>query len=438
MRKVKSGCYNVLQLIFTIYLLLLYGVPEAQEIKPTFQIGERAAKATYPVSDLNFHSSNKAQFQRLKEAIGSKRVVLLGEQTHGDGTTFQAKALITRFLFEEMGFNVLAFESSFYEAFKANEELMQGRGYEEIIPKGIASRWSGVVQTQPLFSYIQKAMDSDIQLKVAGIDLLFNEAYSKESLLADFKSFLTASPQAKLDLPTVFLDEAERYISQADYFPSAQVREGFINNLEGIIQQLEKEKSTCEWNTPAFWGQVWRNFKVNLHNNWSRKDGTYSRHVFFSKRDSMMAENINWLLAGNDKIIIWSSVTHNMRDFDHNLLQQMNWSRETKFMGEYLEERIGEEEMFHLTFTGYEGAYADIYQNYQEVKFDRPSDESVEASLNRSGFPFCYFLLDSSWSNTYFKGSFIFNKEYQSNWSKSIDAIFFTKTMMPSAPIKIP
>ncbi len=41
-------------------------------------------------------------------------MVLLGEQHHGDGATFQAKTRLVKYLHEQKGFNVLVWESDVY------------------------------------------------------------------------------------------------------------------------------------------------------------------------------------------------------------------------------------------------------------------------------------------------------------------------------------
>ncbi|HET6263158.1 MAG TPA: erythromycin esterase family protein, partial [Chloroflexia bacterium] len=67
----------------------------------------------------------------LKELIGDARIVALGEATHGSREFFTMKHRILRFLVQEMGFTVLAFEDGWPEALSVDEYVLGGPGSPE-------------------------------------------------------------------------------------------------------------------------------------------------------------------------------------------------------------------------------------------------------------------------------------------------------------------
>lgn len=66
------------------------------------------------VSSIDPSDTDFSDLMPLAAAIGPARVVLLGEQTHGDGARFLAKTRLIRFLHEIMGFDVLAWKADMY------------------------------------------------------------------------------------------------------------------------------------------------------------------------------------------------------------------------------------------------------------------------------------------------------------------------------------
>ena len=66
-------------------------------------------------------------FAAIGNAIGEARIVLLGEQDHGDAAAFAMKTALVKYLHEQKGFNVLAFESDFFALNKGWEELPKTR-----------------------------------------------------------------------------------------------------------------------------------------------------------------------------------------------------------------------------------------------------------------------------------------------------------------------
>lgn len=400
-------------------------------------------RQVHKVDDLELNTEHSKQFDALKKLIGDKRIVLLGEQTHGDGTTFEAKSLLVKFLHEEMGFEILAFESGFYQSSKVWDALHQGAPYQQVVPLGIHSRWSEVEQMQPLFSYVQQHLNDDIPLTLAGMDIVFDGGYVKTSLMEDFTQFLRVNHRSELSHNhfSRLSDFVNTLNRSPDYQPSEREQIKIMAALNKYIFLLENAKdSSTDFNTTNFWAEVWVNFKNNLFNQWSRFGKSYSRGEYFSRRDNMMADNINWLARSGKKVIVWASVTHNMRSFDSRLLSQMGWSPEYNFMGEYLSKLTEPDQIFHLSFTGYEGSYADVNNRRSITQFPQPSSESLEFLLKQTGLKYGYFSLNSaqapSWLRGPFKASFIFNQEYSAKWSQSIDAVFFTHTMEPAKYIK--
>ena len=87
-----------------------------------------------PIRSIESQDEDYADLQPLKEKIGSARVIMLGEQEHGDGSTYAAKSRLAKFFHREMGFSVVAFESGFFGANKAWDDYEAGKiSYEEVL-----------------------------------------------------------------------------------------------------------------------------------------------------------------------------------------------------------------------------------------------------------------------------------------------------------------
>ncbi|HWB93096.1 MAG TPA: hypothetical protein VG605_14635, partial [Puia sp.] len=79
-----------------------------------------------PIRSIDANDTDFTDLAKLRSALGDARIVLLGEQTHGEGSTFQAKTRLIKFLHEKMGFDVLAFESGFYDCARIWENVEAG------------------------------------------------------------------------------------------------------------------------------------------------------------------------------------------------------------------------------------------------------------------------------------------------------------------------
>ena len=82
------------------------------------------------ITSINSINEDFKDLQFLKETLENNRIVLLGEQSHGEGATFEAKVRLIKFLHQELNYEIVSFESGLYDNYKAFEKI-KDTGYRE-------------------------------------------------------------------------------------------------------------------------------------------------------------------------------------------------------------------------------------------------------------------------------------------------------------------
>ena len=134
----------------------------------------------HPIRSIQTHMNDYADLAVIGKAIGDARIVMLGEQDHGDGATFQAKTRLIKYLHEKQGFNLLLFEGDFFalnhgwEVTPKEEHSMRAFLYANISPY-----WSRCKECEDLlYEYIPKTYHTKTPLHIGGID---NQLYASFS-----------------------------------------------------------------------------------------------------------------------------------------------------------------------------------------------------------------------------------------------------------------
>ncbi len=103
----------------------------------------------------------KADYAFLSSAIGSSRVVALGESIHMTREMPRVRLRIVRYLHEQMGYNVLAFEGSLLDAWTAAEHAYRGSGpVEERAAKMKREMLFGLWQTAPMQEVLEYVLST--------------------------------------------------------------------------------------------------------------------------------------------------------------------------------------------------------------------------------------------------------------------------------------
>ena len=198
--------------------------------------GHAVKVRTLDASDEDFKD-----LEPLGQAIRDARIVLLGEATHGDGSTFLAKGRLIKFLHQRKGFDVLVWESGFYECAKAGEALAAGAPWRDAFERALLTLWSKSEQCRPVMEYVHATQQSDRPITLAGMSWY---TYGDSALFDDVIAFFEAAEPA---LPTPDQREAlarlESFLADPSrhHRPKASVKPPELEHIEAMIDRLERD-----------------------------------------------------------------------------------------------------------------------------------------------------------------------------------------------------
>lgn len=120
----------------------------------------------HPVRSLG--ATDFADLRFLAPLLSGKRIVQLGESGHGVAEFDMAKVRLVKYLHEELGYDVMAFESSTYECERA-ERRVATLSAIDLMRSCIFGVWH-TSETLPLFEYIKQTQSTAHPLILAGFD----------------------------------------------------------------------------------------------------------------------------------------------------------------------------------------------------------------------------------------------------------------------------
>ncbi|WP_339848526.1 erythromycin esterase family protein [uncultured Dokdonia sp.] len=273
----------------------------------------------------------------LIEKIGNKKIVAIGESTHGTSEFYRIREIITKRLIKEKGFSVVVLENPYDDIEILNKDLDK-RPLDSLMRKHLFS----IYQTQEMKSFLQWYKDNKTQynIKFKGCDDSYWVFYD---LLKD-----NINPKNDKILNKL-LQELESNIAKSstdNLKKEYKINNSIYNNILEIENYLESTKKITKSIREILFNG--KNTYINYVNIKNQKP--------FQSRDEIMADRISFLAKNSDKkIIVWAHNAH--------ISNEIITDNEIGIMGRDLKKDFNQE-YYTIGLTTLKGNYS-----YMDEKF---------------------------------------------------------------------
>jgi len=417
------------QLIITLILFLNPGLSRiaGQDSGFDLKLLDQAAHRVMTVEDT---VAEFGDLGFLKQALAGADIVFLGEPSHGDGTTFEAKSRLVRFLHEEMDFDVLAFESSVTDCHLIWKEILQGADPLKVADKSVFRFWADSKYTTDLFTYIGERALTDDPLILTGMDMQLSDPFPPLERRKQIIDFLNKGPGpvriARVPAVDKLLEEPERYFRiKSQLFLDSLDRVALMEELHRVAIAWEK-KPWCPEDAHLY--RYFVNVPRWLYVLWNI-DIKKMDPALLNIRDEEMAKNLIWLkeqVYPDKKIIVWGANSH--FGFNRQLLQPLDYMIP---MGGYVKERYGDRS-YTISFTAFDGKTFSLHD--QKLSAVTPADSfSLEQALHNLDMTYGYLDMRDPKVRQALGERFIARiygyQNWSGEWARMTDGIFFINTM---------
>ncbi|HEV8079612.1 MAG TPA: erythromycin esterase family protein [Chitinophagaceae bacterium] len=385
---------------------------------------------TIRVSTIEPDSVNYSDLEEIGKSIGNSKIVMLGEQDHGDAPTFLAKTRLIKYLHEKKGFNVIAFESDFFglnfgwdNLFKTPENVSR------FIHQNIFPIWTGCNTCHQLFNfYIPNSYNTSNPITVTGFDNQMILDYSSKFLILKLDSVFQS-----INLPITkqenYRTEILTLIDSMRLWYFLPPKDTSLFSRCGQYLTIIKKQAEQKLNKSGYWMAVIENL---VQENITYQTIKNNSRVGSNTRDYQMASNLKWLSENKypkEKIIVWAANGHIAKYADST-----NNEKKLIAMGSFFtKDSALMNTTYIIGFASYKGEAGRLgRKNFAIVK---PRPNGFETWINEN---YNYAFVDFKHYTKIFPGKLekFFLKgmghiSFKTEWTKLFDGIFYIKEMYP-------
>jgi erythromycin esterase len=381
------------------------------------------------INSISIADTSDADLLPIAQAIGNSRIVLLGEQDHGDAPTFLAKGRLIKYLHEKMGFEVLAFESDFYGITRSWEEYKKGNLPITQVINNIFPFWPRCDGGKDLFDYITESQLSTNPVILSGFDNQIHGTFRQNHFREDFLNYLKSA-----SAPEYFSVQLNNFLSivQTTY----PLDHSSLLPQDSLIHYQKLLDSLVSWNNklpPANYLTILTNsLKIYLDQAIMVNDNHFEATAL---RDRQMAANLKWISEyyyPGKKIIVWAANFHVSKNSYDGLPPAVS---EYVTMGYVLYQSLNQE-MYILGFDSYEGTAGRLGTKPYDVKKPRKNSLEEWMATKNSEYAFVDFRKFKSDKKEMF---YMKGKSHDNSvgmWNQVYDGVFYIKHMYPCNLLK--
>ncbi len=275
--------------------------------------------------------------------LGESKIVGLGEATHGTKEFFQIKHRIFKYLVEEHGFKIFAFECDIGESYYIDKYITEGEGNIDDLMINTMHFWTyRTVEVKALLEWMRSynySRSEEEKIHFIGVDCQFM-TYQPD-LLEDY--FTRVKPDFLPEItPTLTMIKNMGYKSSASvraYYEAMDEDEytAISDSLDMILSQVEAIEDELTTNSSNFEYQFMKQLVRNLRQVNDTKYKLYHGNDNYLIRDEYMAENSLWLttlLNENKGIALWAHNGHIVNGSD-GVIMSMGYHIKSEMGSEY-------------------------------------------------------------------------------------------------------
>lgn len=387
------------------------------------------------VTSVSPSDTNFSDLAPLKNVLKNAKIVMLGE-THGEGNVTSAKIRLIKYLHEQMGFDMLIFESGFYDFYRINDSIKNGMRMDTALIRAVFSDMSGMNEFDPLLKYVNDcSVKGNKSFSISGFDEQNDWSFFKKDIEKNFKGIDPLSEENRKIFYTL-IDKANSFKPS----PFGNVNDS-LQYFKDVNLYIDASKKMADKEKGSYWVQIFKSLEAYSKVAMSWEDAGNGQIPFYKVtniRDAQMADNLIWLIDHNPnkKFIIWSASNHLSRN-----LKTLTETDDTAFfehfhpMGEYIHNKYGDK-AYSMGFTAAGGTRYAKGMMAEPQKITSVLNNSIECYMQRADFNYGIinyrnlskdnFLNQENYSNP-----FGYNSQKLGVWPNVLDGIFFINEIVP-------